>query len=444
MVHSEPFRTYSKYHMNHQTGYDSPPSSCLQAPEHILEISSEMVTQPCAKYSAMSRMMVLFAVPAGVPTQHPRARRAVCSRRAPARARADENSAETESSAAWAAWQRVRSVPEEAAESAEPRDPDAETDFWRGTARELGSTDSTSRSPRDVWGEAREVTVDMNAMQEKLGKDLEQFDPYAETETYREAAREITLQNQADVQWAPPPQDGLQQPAEVEQQTPPVSYPRRPPGGSTYGADAHLDEIANELLSEQGFETRDPAKETDFWRAAAREVVPDGTARAEDVEALVEDVPPETQQPAGSSSAFADFHAADRRWALSITGQQQQQKEGRKSEWAGGNWNEGSDSDKWRAWDSVKAAKNKPSGGTSASEVGALGSDTDMWMAAARQVGSSNGDVNASTEVAETKEEVTNGIAFWAAAAREITVTSPRASDDGEEEVEKSAAPSNE
>lgn len=55
-----------------------------------------------------------------------------------------------ESSSAWAAWQASRNKPEEEAESSAPRDPEAETDFWRETARSLGSTE---KSPvREIQG----------------------------------------------------------------------------------------------------------------------------------------------------------------------------------------------------------------------------------------------------------------------------------------------------
>lgn len=453
----------------------------------------------------MTMTPTLFVAPTALRPSHRLAsRRAVCSRRrassACTKAVADngsENNTDgSNSAAAWAAWQRTRSVPEEEAESAPIRDPDAETDFWRGAARELGSTTSTApRSQREVWADARDVTTGVDELQSRLADELQTYDPNAAVDDYRDAAREIVrggadapaapqwaatwgnsstprwnadaaaeAASDAPSKWNPDAAWGGDVPSpgpfDYASADPPAQpYPRRATGGATYGEDPALDALADEWREEAGFQTRDPAEETDFWRGAARELVSElPTGNVEPV-VPVSDAPAPptpvtegtrasswgapfgsgadlrsevTDEPTDESSAWAAFSDANERWKSTLGLENGAATGSGDNDWGEGDWRL-SDEKRWRAWDSAVAPKQVPRADGGA-KAGSLGDDTQMWMQAARQMGTS-GDAQATSQTRagppKSTGEQGDGIAFWAAAAREMT---PPVVEDGLEE----------
>ncbi|CAN8075727.1 unnamed protein product [Agarophyton chilense] len=134
----------------------------------------------------------------------------------------------------WAVWNDASARAQR--EQLQPRDPKAETDFWRGAARDLAAadadadadadTDSPNSPPSraehgananakengneeesalkdgssaDVWRMAREVTGEMVDMQSRLRGQLEQYDSVQNVDEYRQIARELL---------GPPPEVG--------------------------------------------------------------------------------------------------------------------------------------------------------------------------------------------------------------------------------------------
>ncbi|KAI0564012.1 hypothetical protein FGB62_31g14 [Gracilaria domingensis] len=103
----------------------------------------------------------------------------------------------------WAVWNDAQS------RSGEPfaqRDPKAETDFWRGAARDIAEeapiADEQLSQPTtssDVWRMAREVTGEMVDLQSKLRDELEDYDSVQNVDGYRDIARDLV---------GPPPEVG--------------------------------------------------------------------------------------------------------------------------------------------------------------------------------------------------------------------------------------------
>lgn len=102
-----------------------------------------------------------------------------------------------ESSSAWSSWNAAK-----ARKPAPPkqRDPQKETDFWRTTARDLVSSDSSSAqqlpnsetaSQSEIWRLARGVTGEMTELQNRLRADLDRYNPDENTDQYRDIAREL-------------------------------------------------------------------------------------------------------------------------------------------------------------------------------------------------------------------------------------------------------------
>lgn len=116
---------------------------------------------------------------------------------------------------AWGRWNdAMRSDSDDVAQ----RDPKAETDFWRGAARDIIDHDSIEPSPSTVsapieptepidlsqaedatsehiWSLARGVTGQMSNMQENLKSELENFNRNENRDQYREIAKELTSPN---------------------------------------------------------------------------------------------------------------------------------------------------------------------------------------------------------------------------------------------------------
>jgi hypothetical protein len=109
----------------------------------------------------------------------------------------------------WAVWNSALQKGIRAADEPLPaRDPDAETDFWREAAREavpvtggspvdaaktrpVPGALSENASQREIWGAASEVTASVSDLQERLRSELQNFNPYEETDSYRDIAREL-------------------------------------------------------------------------------------------------------------------------------------------------------------------------------------------------------------------------------------------------------------
>lgn len=106
----------------------------------------------------------------------------------------------------WHRWKNVQSSEEEPLIE---RDPKAETDFWRSTARDIVQfsnsnpqvtsnlspeeipTAWSASASEDVWKLARGVTGDMTALQNQLFDELKNFDSTENREKYRAIARDL-------------------------------------------------------------------------------------------------------------------------------------------------------------------------------------------------------------------------------------------------------------
>eukprot|EP00171_Calliarthron_tuberculosum_P005565 IDg5565t1 len=482
--------------------------------------------------SKMTQTVALFVPPTSLrPTRRLVPRRAVCERRYtvsrtkavagdPGPSPSAGNAEDGASASAWAAWQRSRSMPEEEAESAPARDPDAETDFWRSAARELGSTaDTPPRTQGDVWADAREVSSGVNELQRRLADELQMFDSSKGIDDYRAAAREIGTPSSADdaassIPWTPDAAwdaaNGAGPP--VEQWTPDVAW--EVSGGAAQSVqwtpDAAWDASGGVPAADAERKARDartaaaafeysppPGKsdgqyprsprgdatyETDFWRGAARELVPDAPL-TRDVQPVPLDLTPDNfgasdapalpspategarvsrdvlsyeraplsadasvspENDAEERSAWAAFNDANERWAQALgleAGPINTLSDGartdRGEDWGGGDWRGGSEQDRWRAWDSAIAIKRVPRDNARAS-AGALGDDTQMWMQAARQVNAGGDEsddraISNNMPVPRGQEGRGVGIEFWAKAAREIVplIPAPDADEEG-------------
>jgi len=257
---------------------------------------------------------------------------------------------DSESSAAWAAWQSSRSKPEDAAESSGPRDPDAETDFWRDTARSLGSTDKSA--PREIRGgtnfmeggiglEDPFATISGNGENAFAPVDGTIENPFAPADPVKEEdffslrnidesnavvskeeeqrnvwadAREVTSgveavkQQLEDELTAYDPESELDKYRDAAREIFPgddaveeVAFPGQAAnlGGGVYGSEANLDAEEMEAWRKSaGFQARDPKAETDFWRSAAREVVSNIPSSEEEVSSST--IPVENETPLDS------------------------------------------------------------------------------------------------------------------------------------------------
>ena len=111
-----------------------------------------------------------------------------------------EDAAGPTKSNAWALWNEA--LRNEAAQELKQRDPKAETDFWRSTARELSSSEPVNpaeelsetleeANSEDVWRMARGVTGEVSDLQDRLRSELERYNPDENTDQYRDIAREL-------------------------------------------------------------------------------------------------------------------------------------------------------------------------------------------------------------------------------------------------------------
>lgn len=121
----------------------------------------------------------------------------------------------------WSSWNAAQQKNDE---DVSPRDPKAETDFWRSAARDIESSSENppievtsspastpfdppdviidsdtnvpiskegSDGPENVWGMARGVTGEMTSLQNRLRDELDQYDPDENKDQYRNIAREL-------------------------------------------------------------------------------------------------------------------------------------------------------------------------------------------------------------------------------------------------------------
>lgn len=120
------------------------------------------------------------------------------------------------------AWNTWNDIQEKKDEEFTPRDPQAETQFWRSAARDLNIDDAPAESgpvsasvppefkettqpnssvpdieggpsstSENVWGMARGVTGEMTSLQNRLRDELEDYDPNQNKDQYRDVAREL-------------------------------------------------------------------------------------------------------------------------------------------------------------------------------------------------------------------------------------------------------------
>lgn len=115
----------------------------------------------------------------------------------------------------WNAWNAAISSEQEI----RPRDPKAETDFWRSTARDMVKNNNTSSetktsgnrtgggsfeklsqdvsdlddvtSSKQMWEMARGITGEMTSLQSQLREELDRYDPEHNRDQYRDIAREL-------------------------------------------------------------------------------------------------------------------------------------------------------------------------------------------------------------------------------------------------------------
>lgn len=264
--------------------------------------------------------------------------RAQRARRAPISLTSDDKT-EANNSNAWAAWQRARSKPEEEASKAPQRDPNAETDFWRTTAKELvpdAPEQTRASTQRAVWGDARDVAAGVDKVKTQLEEELNSYDPDKALDDFRETARELsnsqldmidevvsgsTLSSNSasDTSKFSPSTDApdfsstpdfASSPSSSTTETPNIDEPAQydfdaawsnrtevpnsawvgrdtsvfdpslsspsPSEGPTYGSDSTLDvEEAEAWRQAAGFQARDPKAETDYWRDTAKDLIPD-------------------------------------------------------------------------------------------------------------------------------------------------------------------------
>lgn len=110
---------------------------------------------------------------------------------------------------AWGRWNRAVEMSER--EEVVERKPEEEMEFWRGTARELGTGNGVGRDgagdvgevvevvgdargdaggdavgddPTQIWGAASSVTASVADLQEQLREEIESFDPLQESDNY--------------------------------------------------------------------------------------------------------------------------------------------------------------------------------------------------------------------------------------------------------------------
>ncbi len=294
---------------------------------------------------------------------------------------ASDDNTDANDSSAWSAWQQARSKPEDEALRAPQRDPDAETDFWRSTARELlpdALEETRASAQRAVWGDARDVTADVDKIKSQLEEELNSYDPDKALDDFRETARELTnsqldaidqvvggstpsdtsttptsdfLPSVAASDFSSTPDFSSNTPSEtsnIDEPRPydfdaawgartevpneawvrrdtsnftPSSVPPRPSGGPTYGSDSNMDpKEFEEWRRSAGFQARDPKAETDFWRDTAKELLPDTPRRIPaPIEGLESSDAVEFEEsPVPSTGSFADYHEANRRWTESL------------------------------------------------------------------------------------------------------------------------------
>jgi hypothetical protein len=131
----------------------------------------------------------------------------------PAAAAADPAAGDGRLADPWSTWRSAveRDAGFDAQELAAQRDPVAETDFWRGAARDVvpaAAAGSEAKGeppceppyeppsdppsdPRELWGAATRVTASVADLQESLREEIESFNPLQKSDAYRDIAREL-------------------------------------------------------------------------------------------------------------------------------------------------------------------------------------------------------------------------------------------------------------
>ncbi|KAJ8906047.1 hypothetical protein NDN08_002547 [Rhodosorus marinus] len=113
-----------------------------------------------------------------------------------------------EDKAAWGSWNQalIREAQEASGETTY-RDPAKETDFWRGAAQDIAEevsregvpaeanreppTAPLPNDPTKIWQAARDVAAKTQALQSDLQDEVVNFNPYEESDTYKDAAKEV-------------------------------------------------------------------------------------------------------------------------------------------------------------------------------------------------------------------------------------------------------------
>jgi len=113
-----------------------------------------------------------------------------------------------EDKAAWGSWtEALVKEAQEASGETTYRDPAKETDFWRGAAQDIvqevsgeggpagakreSPTEPLPNDPTKIWQAARDVAAKTQALQSDLQDEVVNFNPYEETDTYKDAAKEV-------------------------------------------------------------------------------------------------------------------------------------------------------------------------------------------------------------------------------------------------------------